>query len=412
MTGDRDAETPRGADAESLRVGPDAESLRVGPDAERLRVGPYVRPRHAAPGDDPDDEAPDRATGRASVMGRLRARRGAVGRASAPTPSARTGAAAGVHDPADPSAADTQLLPLVPVAALAGGDAAGRRGPELLAADSWDTTAEPDTVDDYHGRRRALFDRRWLGLALVVVALAALVAVPLILLGLDDPDPAAAPVGSASPDEPLLPPATGDPTPPPTEMSAVSGTPTAPGTTTTSATTRPPRRPPTRTTSPPRPTGATTVTTPAGPQPPPPPPPPPAFNPVTIEAEAGGGATTLGGSAWVWNYANASGGRIVRNVGDWGSRSGDGWLRFNSVSVPSAGAYRIAIHYVHPDNEGTRRAVVTVSGAAPVEVTFSGNSTCCRVTVVTVTISAGTHTVTIANPSGRAPSIDKIVVSR
>ena len=58
------------------------------------------------------------------------------------------------------------------------------------------------------------------------------------------------------------------------------------------------------------------------------------------------------------------------------------------------------------------RSVVTVSGAAPVDVTFSGNSTCCRVSVVTVTMSAGTHTVTIANSFSRAPSIDKIVVSR
>jgi hypothetical protein len=404
-------------------------------DAENLRVGPYVRPRHAAAGEDgaagpgataapPDAAQTPPATGRATVKGRARPRlrrRTAVGRAQAPgalplpgaDPPARHGPRTPEVDPAadppaDGSLADTRAL--VPVSALVGADRpeAPRAGPEVLESDSWDTAVEPDAVDTYHGRRRAVMGPRWLGLALVFGALAALVAVPLTLMSLRDPDPAAAPSASASLDGPVVDPtvsadATLDPTAPPTTMSAVSRPPVA-------GTTRPPRRPPTRTSAAPRPSTGGGVTTAA--VPPAAPPPPPPFNPVSIEAEAGGAATTLGGSAWAWNYANASGGRIVRNVGDWGSRSGPGSVRFNGVTVPSTGRYEIAVHYVHPDNESTRRAVITVSGAAAVDVTFSGTSSCCRVKVITVTMSAGTHTVTIANSSGRAPSIDKIVVSR
>jgi hypothetical protein len=140
----------------------------------------------------------------------------------------------------------------------------------------------------------------------------------------------------------------------------------------------------------------------------PPPPPEPGFTPVTFEAENG----TRTGSATIWDgYPNASGGRLVRNIGNWGGTPGT--LRINNVNIPTTGAYTITIYFVHPDGETNRSATMTVSGNAAVTVNFTGNATCCLTKVVSnVTIAAGSHTITFANPIGHAPSIDRIVVSR
>jgi hypothetical protein len=57
---------------------------------------------------------------------------------------------------------------------------------------------------------------------------------------------------------------------------------------------------------------------------------PPPFAPVTFEGENG----TLTGSAGIWDgYPNASGGRIVRNLGNWGGTPGT--LTITGVNIPS-----------------------------------------------------------------------------
>ena len=272
---------------------------------------------------------------------------------------------------------------------------APRPGPAVLPADSWDL--EPEVVDDsrerYQGRRRADAPaaRLWLAITLVLVGLGAAIAIPLALLSgsggaaapADSPSPAEGTFeGPASPFESLA--ATLSPTPSPSRS----------------------------------PSPSTSTRRPVPPPPPPPPPsptpspPPPPFNPLTIEAEAGGDTTTASASTRDVEYAGASAGRIIQNIGDWGRPPGPGTLTFNQVAVPSTGNYTITIYYVHPNNEPDRQAIVSVSGTQPVTVDFAGNSTCCLTKEVTVTMTAGEHTIMISNPTAHAPSVDKIVISR
>ncbi|MFF5225933.1 hypothetical protein [Dactylosporangium sp. NPDC000521] len=215
---------------------------------------------------------------------------------------------------------------------------------------------------------------------LIVAGVAAAVSLLVILLVsvlFGDADPGrrtATPAGTA----PSRPPA-----PPPTDAPSMSPTPAA----TTSA----PR---------PAPPSATAVRTTAE---------PPKFGPVTYEAEAPG--NTLGGSAWVDRYPGASGGSIVRNLGDWGSRDGDGVLRFATVDVPVAGTYTLKLFHVNIDNERTRTAVVTVAGSDPQRVTLTGGSTCCTASTLKVQLRKGGNTISVGNPDGHAPSVDRIVLS-
>jgi hypothetical protein len=110
-------------------------------------------------------------------------------------------------------------------------------------------------------------------------------------------------------------------------------------------------------------------------------------------------------------YPGASGGRIVRNIGDWSGSRTAGWLRFNGVAAPVTGTYLLTFFSVHLDGEAVRTAVVTVSDSPPVTVSVSGGATCCTATGLRVTLRQGVNTVTFTNPTGHAPSIDKIVIS-
>ena len=96
------------------------------------------------------------------------------------------------------------------------------------------------------------------------------------------------------------------------------------------------------------------------------------FGPLTIEAEADG--NSLIGSARVIDYPNASGGRVVRNIGDWQTDAGPGTLRFNNVDVPRSGNYTLAFSYVDIDNEANRTAVIDISGRTGMVVTVNGTT--------------------------------------
>jgi hypothetical protein len=134
------------------------------------------------------------------------------------------------------------------------------------------------------------------------------------------------------------------------------------------------------------------------------------FGPITYEAETG--ANKLAGSATVIAYPGASGGSIVRNIGDWGLAGGPGTLRFENVDVPAAGTYSLTFFHVNIDNERIRTAVITVDGVDPILVTITGSSNCCLSTTIRVTLKQGRNSVTFSNNSAHAPSIDKITISQ
>jgi len=271
-----------------------------------------------------------------------------------------------------------------------------RPGPFMLEADSWDTPPDTDSKNEaYQGRRRAEAPaaRLWIAITVVLVGLGVAVAVPLALMRSSGGDGVAAPSTPARAGVLAVTDSTASSSPTPSSGPTVTVRSPSPSPAKTKAAPPPPPR---RTASP------TTS------------PPPPPFEPVTHEAEAAdANPDGITGSAWVWGYPGASGGSIVRNIGNWGSEPGV--LRISEVMVPSTGTYVITIHYVHPDGEGNRSALVSVSGIAPTNVSFTpGESAavCCFTKALTVALTAGPHTITITNATSRAPSIDRIVLSR
>jgi len=234
-----------------------------------------------------------------------------------------------------------------------------------IAADA--PAVEPPAAEVSRRRHRATgTGRRWLVVAAIVAVLGGAAAVPLLGSSSSPPRPggAAAPVPSGAAGAPVI---AGSDSPSPSPVASRSTVP------------RPAK-------SPPRPAPA----------------------PVTYEAEAPG--NELGGTAWVDDYPGASGGRIVRNIGVWNSPRKEGSLRFNGVTAPATGTYLLSFFSVHLDGESVRTAVITVSGSPPVTVSVGGDATCCAVTRQRVTLRQGANTVTFSNPTGHAPSIDKIVI--
>jgi hypothetical protein len=264
-------------------------------------------------------------------------------------------------------------------------------GPPLLSGDTW-VEIDPDG-EVYQGRRRAIAPskRRWVVVALILGGLAAVVVIPLSmtsLLGVDDT------AGPPATTQPFVAPSDGGvPEPPVVTPGSETPTPTASAT-------------PTRTV-PPRTTRRARPATTRAPNPPPP---PPAFGPVSIEAE--GPSATREGSTIIWDFDNASGGRIVGRVGDWDLSAGPGTVRFNGVAIPANGTYTLRIHFVHVNGEPNRTGVVTISGLSPITTTFQGNDDCCSVKALTVTLTAGTKTITISNANGHGPALDRIVITQ
>jgi hypothetical protein len=263
-----------------------------------------------------------------------------------------------------------------------------RSGPTVLAEDSWDDSAVP--VSGGSRQLRMPSRRVWIAIAAVLVGLGSIAAVPFALTSA--PEPAA----QAEPS--LLPTELDEPPPGFVPASAVATTP-VPMSTGRGATPAP--KPSSQVPVVVNSSGLPT-TEPNQPAPPPP------FEPLTIEAESG----DPDGSAWVWDgYPNASGGLIVRNLGDWGGTPGT--LTLAGIVFPNQADYTITIHFVHPNGEQNRSATVTVSGVPGVTVNFTApNSNCCYTQAVTINIPAGTRSITVANPTDHSPSIDRIVIVR
>ena len=268
-----------------------------------------------------------------------------------------------------------------------------RAGPTAVAEDSWDDSALPVLVGAGVGGRHVRHSSRrvWVVVVAVLIGLGAIAAVPFVLNAGLQPTPQAVP--DQLPTELDEPPDDSVPEP----IVVKSPEPLSTGRAAT------PKPTPTRT-----PTANATQAAQTTAEPPAPPPPPP-FTTLTIEAESG----QLTGSAWVSDgySATASGGLIVRNLGNWGGTPGT--LTLNATVFPNQANYTITIHFVHPNGEENRTAQVTVSGVATVTVNFTAqNNGCCFAQAVTINIPAGTRSIRFENPTGHAPSIDKVVITR
>jgi hypothetical protein len=135
----------------------------------------------------------------------------------------------------------------------------------------------------------------------------------------------------------------------------------------------------------------------------------PGFAPITIEAESA--ANTLTGSADPTTYPGASGGKVVRFIGNWGSVLGAGALRFNGIVAPATGTYVMTFAYVNINmNEPTRAVLITASGPGSVLSVVAGGSVCCSTQIVKVYLVKGTNAITFSNPQGHAPTIDRITI--
>src|SRR5581483_3751397 len=135
---------------------------------------------------------------------------------------------------------------------------------------------------------------------------------------------------------------------------------------------------------------------------------------TTYQAENG----TLAGKAVVQSNTWASGGK---DVGYLGNGSGN-TLTFGNVTAAKAGRYTVVVHYAENDRSGSgnyntniesRTAQLTVNGGSPTTLTFRntyGWSDWWSLPA-TVTLNAGTNTLTFGNSSSYAPDIDSIEVA-
>jgi hypothetical protein len=126
------------------------------------------------------------------------------------------------------------------------------------------------------------------------------------------------------------------------------------------------------------------------------------YTPTSYEAESP--ANMLGGAARVATCAACSGGAKVGYVGNGGT------LQFNGITVPSSGSYQLTIAYC--DGDAGRAADMSIDGGTPTVINFAGTGGWGTPGTVTETVSltAGTNTITFSNPTAYAPDFDRIVV--
>jgi hypothetical protein len=272
-----------------------------------------------------------------------------------------------------------------------------RPGPAVLAEDSWDGPTGPKPIQEaYQGRRRAIgpVARRWYVLALVAVGLAAAVGAPFVLNSKSTSDthagePAQFPIVVAVPttsaeagelSSPLSSPG-----------AAVTGRPTA-----------------TATGSPPPPTSG----------PPPTTTPPPSFGPLTYQAES----AARSGSAQVDAAPQCapSGPSVVSRIGLWTAGTTAGVVTF-TVSVPSNGTYTMIVTYVLTQDTSRTALITTTNGGGTSSQTVTFLNTerpesppgCVDPQpAISLSLRQGTNTISFANSANKAPTLDKIVISK
>jgi outer membrane protein assembly factor BamB len=128
----------------------------------------------------------------------------------------------------------------------------------------------------------------------------------------------------------------------------------------------------------------------------------PSTGAVTIQAEAAG--NTLGGTAMVATCATCMGGAKVRFLGNGAA---------NTVTIPvnesAVGSHQLT---VYGEVDGTRSFQVSVNGGTAVTVSLTGTSWSTPVSAaVTVTLPAGTDTMTFGNTTAYAPDMDAVTIN-
>jgi len=135
--------------------------------------------------------------------------------------------------------------------------------------------------------------------------------------------------------------------------------------------------------------------------------------------EAESSANTLAGTAVRSTNSAASGGSYVGYVGLGAANT----LRFNNVSVPAAGTYRMVVSYANGElgdgasnynsNIVDRYADISVNGGSTSRSYFRNTLgwSNFRTTVIDVELVAGNNTITFANSSKYAPDLDRIQIA-
>lgn len=122
---------------------------------------------------------------------------------------------------------------------------------------------------------------------------------------------------------------------------------------------------------------------------------------TTYEAEL----ATLGGTVTA-NYCNYCSGLV--ETGNIGGAPADS-VTFSNVTVPADGTYQLEIDYA---TSGARSFFVTVNNGTATELDLNGSSFAePQATVISVALKAGVNTISIGNPTGYAPQLDRIVVA-
>lgn len=127
---------------------------------------------------------------------------------------------------------------------------------------------------------------------------------------------------------------------------------------------------------------------------------------VNLSLEAEAPSTTRSGRTRIQSLSGASGGAVIRRIGDGPEHR----VRFAPVTVAASTTYALTIEYVSTQR---RQAVVTVNGAAAVTVDCppSGGKTVASVTVP-LSLPAGASTIEYGNDAAKAPDLDRIVLVR
>ena len=127
--------------------------------------------------------------------------------------------------------------------------------------------------------------------------------------------------------------------------------------------------------------------------------------PVSAAKEYEAEVATLGGSVTAGFSNYSSGLAKAGNIGAGPANT----VTFSNVTVPSDGAYQLEIDYL---TSGLRSFFLTVNDGAPQELDLNGSTFDEPTsTVLTVQLHAGTNVLTLGNPTGFAPDLDRIVVA-
>ena len=127
----------------------------------------------------------------------------------------------------------------------------------------------------------------------------------------------------------------------------------------------------------------------------------PASASSTYEAEV----ATLSGTV-VGEFSNYSSG--LGKAGNIGGGAGNS-VTFSNVTVPADGTYQLEIDY---QTSGPRSYFMSVNGATPIELDLNGSTFSDPVpALLEVQLHAGTNTISIGNPTGYAPDLDRIVIA-